>query len=100
MALFHVVSVGFDRSETGPTKPCKLDDHIWSFFIAGGTDVDVRLFSHTNLQTNLFNDSSLQEYFDHKVVITHVGQSISIVVFTSMEHHFVLKQELKDLVGV
>ena len=100
MAVFHVVSVGFHRSETGPTESCKLDNNIWSFLIVSGTDVDVRLFSHTDFQANLFNDASLQEHFDHQVVVTHVGQSVSIVVFTCMEHHFVLKQELKDFVGV
>ena len=100
MSVLNVISVGFYRSETSPTEPGKLDDDVRSLLVIGGTNVNVGLFSHSDLKAYFLNDASLQEHFYHQVVIAHVGQSVSIVVFTSVEHHFVLQEELKDFVGV
>ena len=98
--ILKVVAVVFDCAERGSTKSGELDNNrltvvdqfsILILLIAALTNVDIRLFAHTDLAHNLLDVASLHEHPQRQVIVAHVRQRVSTVVLACVEHALMLE---------
>ena len=73
---------------------------ILVLLVATFADVDITLLTDSNLADDFAHVTAFHEDPESQVVVAHIGQGISTIVLTSMEHALMLQEMLDDLEGI
>ena len=73
---------------------------VFILAVATFANVDVRLFTHSDLADDFMYMASLHERSQGQVVEAHVCQSVPAIVFSCVEHALMLEKMLNDLESV
>ena len=106
---FKVISVVLDCAEWRASKSSKFDNYLLSIIdvisifilpIAAITDVDITLFTNSNLLDHSLDMASFHENLQSQIIVAHISKGVPIVIFSCMEYAFVLKKKLGNFICV